>query len=146
MTDPKSAPDVDCSIICKSNGVAVSCWHLHHLLVQQHLPRSHLRPLLCRFPAEGAFVVTAESVHLKNQKTSVLEMQTPQTRSERATRSLTWPLSLRHTVCIPPATTCTVFSGSDTRDGFFLSSTSSPWPSCPTSPWPRTRTWPASLP
>lgn len=121
-TDPESAPDEDCPVICKSSGVTVSCRHLHHLLVQQHLPWNHLRALLGRFPAEGAFVVTAKSVDLKNQKTweFILETQKPQMKSESATPSLTWPLSLRHTVCMPPATTCTVFSGSDTRDGFFL--------------------------
>lgn len=61
-------------------------------------------------------------------------------------RPLTWPVSLTQTVCMPPATTCTTFSGRDTRAGFFLWRTSSPWPNCPTSPWPRTRTWPPSLP
>lgn len=67
VTDPESAPDEDCSFICKSSGVTVSRRHLHHLLVQQHLPRNHLGTLLGRVPAEGAFVVTAKSVDLKNQ-------------------------------------------------------------------------------
>lgn len=45
-------------------------------------------------------------------------------------------------MCIPPASTCTIISGSGTRAGFFLSITSSPRPSWPTSPCPSVSTRP----
>lgn len=60
--------------------------------------------------------------------------------------SLTLPVSLRQTVCMPPAATCTMPSGSVRRAGFFRSMMSSPRPSWPTSPWPSTRTCPGSFP
>lgn len=90
VTDPESAPDENCSVFCKSSGVAVSCRHLHHLLVQRHLPRNHLRRLLCCFPAEGAFIVAAKSVDLKNQKTYefILEMQKRQMKKVRKQHGL----------------------------------------------------------
>lgn len=60
---------------------------------------------------------------------------------------LTFPDSARHTVCIPPASTCTIFSGSPlTKAGFFLSMMFSPRPSWPTSPWPSVRTIPGVAP
>lgn len=53
--------------------MAVSCRHLHHHLIQHHLPRNHLRPLLRRrLPAEGAFVVAAKSVDLRIGKSPSL--------------------------------------------------------------------------
>lgn len=69
--------------------MAVSRRHLHHHLIQHHLPRNHLGHLLCRFPAEGALIIAAKSVDLKNQKTSefVLETLKQQMKnSEKANR------------------------------------------------------------
>lgn len=90
VTDPESTPDENCSVFCKSSGVAVSCRHLHHLLVQHHLPRNRLRPLLCCFPAEGAFIVAAKSIDLKNQETYefILEMQKQQMTKVRQQHGL----------------------------------------------------------
>ena len=52
---------------------------------------------------------------------------------------LTSPSSVSATVCMPPQVTWITLllaRGPPTGNGFFLSITSSPRPSCPTSPWP----------
>ena len=57
---------------------------------------------------------------------------------------LTSPSSVSATVCIPPQVTWITLllaRGPPTGNGFFLSITSSPRPSCPTSPWPSIITW-----
>lgn len=48
-------------------------------------------------------------------------------------------------MCIPPASACTIISGRDTRAGLFLSITSSPRPSWPTSPCPSVSTSPGCV-
>lgn len=115
--------------------------------VQPFLEPSQTLPLSCHGPgllhhySQKCTPKTRQKVMYKN--TMVCHMII--FGGEKKRESLTWPVSLRQTVCMPPATTWTIFSGSGTRDGFFLWRTSSPWPSCPMSPWPRTRTKPASL-